>query len=201
MLHMKTSQLILDAAEIIMAEAEVQTTAQKWNNYNIQLNVANCQQLVDDLPSLIFLPLYNTVIRYFAILYEASSEQVFVFSFFSKAAISNLRLFRQIIPSTQWQAATNRAMVAPLQPTYKPIIIKSLILHLYFNHFYTYHESLNISCCIPVITDAKQFYSCTPVHTYVYHCQSVVNSSSIHKSIFTLKATFFSKTIFQQDNY
>ena len=169
MLHMKTSQLILDAAEIIMAEAEVQTTAQKWNNYNIQLNVANCQQLVDDLPSLIFLPLYNTVIRYFAILYEASSEQVFVFSFFSKAAISNLRLFRQIIPSTQWQAATNRAMVAPLQPTYKPIIILLILqpaswilcisylilkLHLqqklsWLRHFLLFDDILHQMACFP----------------------------------------------------
>lgn len=71
-----------------------------WHNSNIQLKAANCQQLVDDLPSLIFLPLYTNVIRYFAILYEVSSGQVFVFSFFSKAAISNLRLFRQVIPST-----------------------------------------------------------------------------------------------------
>nr|DAE15563.1 MAG TPA: hypothetical protein [Myoviridae sp. ctm8X17] len=62
--------------------------------------MANCKQLVDDLPSLIFLPLYTTVIRYFAILYKVSSGQVFVFSFFSKAAISYLRLFRQVIPST-----------------------------------------------------------------------------------------------------
>ena len=36
----------------------------------------------------------------FTILYEVSSGQVFVFSFFSKAAISNLRLFRQVIHST-----------------------------------------------------------------------------------------------------
>jgi hypothetical protein len=47
--------------------------------------MANCQQLVDDLPSLIFLPHYNTVIRYFAILYEVSSGQVFVFSFFQQS--------------------------------------------------------------------------------------------------------------------
>ena len=47
-----------------------------WNNSNIQLKAANCQQLVDDLPSLIFLPLYTTVIRYFAILYEVFSVNV-----------------------------------------------------------------------------------------------------------------------------
>ena len=74
--------------------------AAQWFRFYTSDDESICQQLVDDLPSLIFLLLYNTVIRYFAILYEVSSGQVFVFSFFSKAAISNLRLFRQVIPST-----------------------------------------------------------------------------------------------------